>query len=72
MKFSAAILAAILDLKHFCDDYHEMLFMIGFLDCKNIYFDTRITFLSVILREIWPYEILGGHIGSHLGFEALL
>ena len=65
-------MAAILDLKHFCDDYHEMLFMIEFLDPKNIYFDTKITFLSVILKEIWPFEIFGGHVGGHLEYLKML
>ena len=66
MKFSAAILVAILDLTHLYGDYHKLLFMIGFLDPKNIYFDTKITFLSVILKEIWPFKIFGGHVDGHL------
>ena len=72
MKISVAMLAAILDLTHLCDDDHKLRYMIGFFDLKNIYFDIRITFLSVILKEIWPFEISGGHIGGHLEYLKML
>ena len=67
-----AILAAILDLPDSCEDIPILLFINGFLDLQNIHFDTRITFLSVVLKEMWSFDISGGHIGGHIGFSWFL
>ena len=39
---------------------------IGFLASTNIYLDTKIITLSLIITEIYTIEENGGHLGGHI------
>ena len=51
-SYFVAIWAAILNLTSKETFYHENMYFIGFPTHENIYFDTNITFLSSILKEL--------------------
>ena len=68
MKLLAAILAAILNFSGILDLDLKFDHLNEISDPQNILFDTKITFLCAIIKEIWLFEIDGGHLGGHLGF----
>ena len=43
----------------------------GFLIPENIPIDTKISFLSIIVKKLYLIKYYGGHLGSHLEFLKL-